>query len=421
MRKMWRKGIVSAAAAALLIQSLAVPAAADATISFGDTDSSVPSVFSADITVNGNLEIPDGGELDLEGNFTVAVDREAGAESVSGTVATSGMTMNFNQYLDENALLLKIPFVSKVLSYSYREPVSSPIADPYVQKLFNGFNSILQLYYAEMFDEEAMQAFGEELMAAYGDFFSTIEFTPAPKKNCMIGGEPVLCDGVQTVIDADLIRDFVNRLMPVTLPHGQTVEDYYNMVLDISDQYDEIEGDVHDVLEDALAEMEDEFTLFIYLRKTDSGAYTGPAEISLTANGSTLALEFRGGAKNPYSEIALVDSYDEYRDELALVNIEQIGDNAWRCALTFEGEQAAVLTLNSDLSWELMVNGLEGPVTGNFAMEDGAAVINAAYQNFTVSIRAHEGGEVVKPEGTVFELSTATEEELESLFSMFSY
>ena len=113
MRKMWRKGIVSAAAAALLIQSLAVPAAADATISFGDTDSSIPSVFSADITVNGNLEIPDGGELSLEGNFTVAVDREAGTESVSGTVATSGMTMNFNQYLDENALLIKIPLCQR--------------------------------------------------------------------------------------------------------------------------------------------------------------------------------------------------------------------------------------------------------------------------------------------------------------------
>lgn len=423
MRKMWKKGIVSAAAAALLIQSLMVPAAAEATISFDDAEYDIPSVFSADITVNGNLEIPDAGELDLEGSFTVAVDQEAGCQSVSGTVSTSGMSMTFNQYFDEEAVLVKIPFVSKVLSYRYRDPVTTPIADPYTAKMFNAINSILQLYYAELFEEEAMQAFGEEIIAAYSDFFSSIEFEPAPKKDCMVGGEPVSCSGVQTVIDADLMMDFMDRMMPVTLPNGMTMEEYYNMLLDISDEYDTDSRDIRQVLEDAFEEMEEGMTLCIYLRTTDSGAFTGPAEVSLSAEGETVALQFRGPAENPFAEIALVEDDEEYQyhEELAVLNIEQASDGAWKCTLSVEGEQAAVLTVNSDLSWELMIAGLADPVTGNFAMEDGAFVINAAYQNFTMSIRAHEGGEVVKPEGTIFELSTATEEELESLFTMFSY
>lgn len=421
MRKMWKKGIVSAAAAALLIQSLMVPAAAEATISFDDAEYDIPSVFSADITVNGNLEIPDAGELDLEGNFTVAVDQEAGCQSVSGTVSTSGMSMTFNEYFDEEAVLVKIPFVSKVLSYRYRDPVTTPIADPYTAKMFNAINCILQLYYAELFDEEAMQTFGEEIMAAYSDFFSSIKFEPAPKKECLAGGERILCDGVQTVINADLMMDFMERMMPVTLPNGMTMEEYYNMLLDISDEYDTDSRDIRQVLREAMEEMEEDLTLLVYLHKTESGAYTGPAEISLTAEGETVSLQFRGPLETPYTEIALVEDDEEYHEELAVLNIEQASDGAWKCALSVEGAQAAVLTVKPDLSWELMITGLPAPVTGNFAIEDEAFVINAAYQNFTMSIRAHEGGEVVKPEGTLFELSTATEEELESLFAMFSY
>ena len=82
-----------------------------------------------------------------------------------------------------------------------------------------------------------------------------------------------------------------------------------------------------------------------------------------------------------------------------------------------EGVKTAVATLSSDMSWSLMISGLEEPITGNFEEQDGAAVINAKYQNFEISCRIFAGGEVVKPEGEALELTTASAAELESVFS----
>lgn len=455
---MRRKVMAMAAAAALMLQTLTAPVMA-ASIDFGNSEDTVEfngadelpgdgfsevdalpedasgeedellagspagdislpddytdaGVVSAEITLNGRIAMEDYGDMPIEGAFTVAVDQTAGEQSLTGKLSALGMAINFAEYMDYDTLLLQIPGLSQNLSFRYRETDGLNLGDEETNKIFRMLGKVLELYYAEMMDPEAMAAFATDLQTAGEEIFESMSFEGAPVKECRIGTEMVPCQGVQTVITKDFAIQAAERIMEVTYPHGQTLREYFNMVLDAAGE-DSSYQTVSEAIADFFADMPD-MTLSVYMRTAgEEGAYTGLAEVSLSAEDHYLGFQMRGEDDFPVGEMALVED----DTDLVCVNIDRVGANGFRCVLTVEGVKTAVATLSSDMSWSLMISGLEEPITGNFEEQDGAAVINAKYQNFEISCRIFAGGEVVKPEGEALELTTASAAELESVFS----
>jgi hypothetical protein len=416
MRKSWktrmRKVFAASMTAALVLSAAVIPAAADEADAAGELDLAQAADIEAVLTpVSANISAKSNGEegtplggAGLDINFDFAIDPNAGAQSASGTLSMSGINMDFSEYADKDALLVKIPGIEKVLSFSFSGIEADSVLGQMIgADQLEAFNHIMDLFKAEIGDPEAMQKYAEEFTAAINDIISQFTIESADPKEVTLGGETVTCNGMKTEITAQLAKDAVNKILGVTLPNGQTIAEYAQMLINLKAEGETQSLDA--VIDDFFADMPNmDFLMYM----TDEGA---PAELSLAVDGQTMAaLQFRGPQEATWTEIAFVAN----GEDMAVLNVTptEAGISA---ALTVQGQQMGTLDVdltNGTFALEAMGYSFNGSFA---AAEDGSFVITVSAFGLDITVTATTGGTVTKPEGDVLELTTMTEEDFNAI------
>ena len=415
--------------AALVVSTAFIPVAADSSVDalgggaeyLDGTDlgdyAALSGSTTTEISVSGSVNTESLGDLSLNADVTMVVDHDAGAQSMTGAIQASGVSYEFAEYMDADAILLKIPGLPKVLSYNYQTLAEdSYLAQMVGAENLNVINNALKLNYASLAGGPEVERYAQEITTILTDTFSQLEVSEAPEKECRVGDGTVSCTGYQAVITKDVALDTANKLLAVQLPNGQTFEEYINMLLAISNSgsdsdVEEVSGseDAISLINNALEDMPD-LTGAVYLNNNF------PVELSLTAEGSTIALQLRGPETAPWSEIALVND-DE---DAAVINVSVEG-SVYKAVVSASGSEVATFSFDTEaMTYEANIPALGSPITGTFNVDGDAFVFTASYNDLQISARTTEGGTVTKPEGEVLELTTMTAEDFQAISSEFA-
>ena len=449
MRKKWgiRKLLAAAVTGVIVAQAAFVPVMADevdsvaeeletvaeeelegVTEALGELEE-IQKGITADFSVTGSLDAGEAGQFAVDANGQLIVG--GGAESLSASVDLSGITIDCAQYFDGESVLLKIPGLPKVLSYKYAEDAdeNSLLAQIAGIDTINLINSALRLVRSEM-DTEAMAKFSEELAAAIAEVMNTIEFAPADEKECTINGETVTCQGAQFTLTKDFAKELLDKVLAVHYPTGQTIEEYFDLVFAVSSKSEDetIPASVKEAIDQFLGQMPD-FAVKVYMYED------AVAEIDLEAEGSVMAIQFRGNQIGYLNDEIAINLDGE---DMAVLNMS-VADTGFSAALTVQGEEmgsvAAEMT-ETGINASLIVQGTEigtltvdmtegtfeinsamlpAPITGKFAFDGEKLTLSGDIMGLQIEINIAEGGTPVKPEGDVLELSTMTQEDFQSI------
>ncbi len=409
-------------ASALAVQTAFVPVMADDTVS----DQAVAEEITADaeeIRQSFESMIPKGrmtSEISVEGavagvdldiGLLSIADTESGAAYASGDVSVNGSSMSVEAYMDEHHVDLGLQGLP-TMSYDYTEdPSDTLLAQAVGADTLKAMNQVLSLIHSAYLggNPEAMANLSEEVAAIYADVMGQMQFAALPEKECLLGGEPVACQGVSTVITGELVADLINRMMDVTLPNGQTYREYMNMVLSLysSQGLQGMPASVDEFVETYKALPE--IGLEIYV--TETGV---PVECTLTAEDSSLQIQLRGPADAPWSEIAyLMDG-----TEMAVITTDVTDSDVTVTAASGDTTVAELVIGLDDMSFVLSTIALPASIMGNIEFDDEAVVINAAYDALSITARMYQGGTVEEPsdEGGI-KLNELTEEEFNEVFT----
>ncbi len=418
MRKKWIKTACAAFMTAALTLSFGTAAFASDEVSGlldsltaleeGDLSTASMPTVTAEVTVSGNIQAESVGDMSIDAKITTVSDAAANQHSVSGYVSASGISVNFGGYFDQDQIMVQIPGLPKILTYDYKaDPASTLLGQAVGVETLGAINKYLELI-ANSGNLEAAQKMGEDLIACFQNAAGKLMFGQADAKECIVGGETKMCEGMKALITKDAVAGFLNDFLAVSLPNGQTMEEYMNMIASLADSatYGSSTTDIVGQLQQAV-ESFPEMTASVY---TDAGT---PVEIDLEAEGSVLSLQFRG-AEIPYTDTYLVADGEVVGCVIAEINGSTVTANV------YAGDKGtmnvATCTVNIETGeYSISTPYLPSDITGQFTVDGDAVVVTANFMGLNISIRTFEGGEVVKPEGETLELTQMTEEDLESL------
>ncbi len=423
MIKKWFKTVCAAATAAALVMSAGTAVFAESADSTGELPvlgeldlseveaSQTPMTMEIDVT--GTVEAASLGEISLNVDAVAVADPAAGAQSLTGSFSTSGINYSFAEYMDSEKVMLQIPGFPKVLSYNYtKDPAGSPLAQIVGEDGVRMINNVLSLVGNTMAQGPEFAQYVSELNQVLTEQVAGIEFEPAPDKDCYVGESTVTCSGMQTTLTKEKAESFIDALLGVHYPNGQTFEEYFQMIYYFSESE---EVDIRSEIHETLADMPD-ITLAVYTNEAV------PVEICLSTKDSTaddtttVALQFRG-EQIPFTDIRLV-SDDE---EVGAVRTE-IDGSSLNIAVTVSGEMTvASIGFNMETGdFTVSTPYLPSPITGKIFADGETVTLSASYEGLSFECRAYPGGAASMPEGEVLELTELTEEELSAFASGLS-
>ena len=421
MRKKWLKTALAAVTAAALTMSFGTAAvmaeeseASDVIDVMDDLGLDIPEggSITSEISVSGALSAL--GDSEIQADILAVVDSDAAAQSMTGSVTISGMTLSFGEYFDADALVLQIPMLPKALSYNYNaDPEGTILAEMLgTSKPLDTINKYLLLIYKALSQDPACEAYAEELAEVFSSFAGSLEFGLADEKEVIVGDGTETASGMNAVITADAAADLANDLLAVTLPNGQTMEEYINAMADLGNYMNgDVEGgaDISAIIADYLVDMPD-MTATLYL-DSDSN----PREISLSAEDSAIALQFRG-AEIPYTDIAF--AVDGEAIASAKVDITETG--AEIALIVSDSEVAKISVDTSAGTFSVESEYLPETITGTISFDGDDMVLATDFMGLHIETRTYQGGEVTKPEGEALELTTMSAEDFQDIFSSIS-
>ena len=412
MSRKWLKAACAALTAAALTMSMGSAAifAAESDVSEMIPDLDIASelpvgAMTSEFKITGTLPSSPLGDLEIDADVTAVVDPAAGAQCMSGTIGASGMTFEFQEYFDTDKIMVKIPGMQNVLSYDYKaDPAGTALGEIAGVENLTTINKVLQLMSALAANDESVAAFGEEIMGVVQGALSKVEFGAADEKVCIVGNSTETCQGMKATITKDIVSEILHGVMGCTLPNGQTYGEYFAMIASLEGQTVSADEFV-DSLDSQLADMPD-MDLAVYMDENGS-----PVEVDLIADGSTLALQFRGEAI-PYTDIYLVAD-DEVVGSLK-ANITETG--AEISVTAGDGDQAmniGTLTFDAQAgTFAISSPYLPQDITGTFSFDGTALSCSVDVMGLHIEGNFTQGGTVAEPEGEVVELTQMSEEEL---------
>lgn len=425
---------ISAAAPAFAADTLTIDPAQLFEVDGDDLFGTGEGTVTTDIKVSGAIDASSFGSIGVNADIEVVTDAAAGAQSAKGSIGLPGVTYDFHEYFDRDGIMLQVPFLPRIISFNYNNDLEGSLIGQMIGKEYTDAIGHIKDLFTSMKDTEAMEAFAEEIQNAVTSAMSSVELTPAPAKDCEVGGQLVACQGLQGKLTPEIVRNLFYNMLDVKLPNGQTYREYFDMLMKLDDSGSDM-ADFEYEFEYALQDMP-EFTVAAYV--TDSGV---PVEIDLTAEGSTLAIKFRGPESAPYMDVAI----EADGEEIASLKVEETA-SGYAIIARQEGEEIGRVNFNvneAGLSAQVIVYG-QIIATADFYNEDqsfnitmiseGTPVVisgklydgedghgvDLSVMGLNISIRQHEGGTVSKPEGDVLELTTMTEQEFMEIFQSIS-
>ncbi len=368
-------------------------------------------VITVDIDAAGSVTMNGASLFEIDAEVVSSADLANGTHSTTGSVSSSGITVDFSEYMDSETIQLKLPGVPMVLSYNYQnDPSGSYLASMVGEDALKVINNALKLVNASTTNPEGMAAFGQEISAIFAEAAGSLKFETAAEKECSIGGKAVVCQGVQAPISKDLIMDTVSKVFDCKLPIGITYGEYFDRIFALQAQTDpSAPKSIKEFIDYTFASMPGELVCAYYV--TEDGA---PAEIDLTAEGNTLAIQLRGPAGMNWSEIAVTAG----DTEIGLLSIN-MSETGYEASVSVSGQVMATLSINaSDMSYLLTSPMLPFEIAGQIIVnEDGSMTLVNNCDNLVVTTTISYGGTVEKPEGDVLELSSMTEQDFAAIAS----
>lgn len=306
-------------------------------------------------------------------------------------------TVDFQAELTEEQLRVQVPVVSGyIFTYDYTKPKSS-----FMQENFG--------YRLDTFDEMLKNLYSAERNAQYhSDLVKTIieegqklEFEKAEAEEFEVDKQDRNCKGISTVITRDCIQNIMDELEIIYRESQGAAYGYDGYY--IEDYFDE--------LEENLEEMEDfDVTFFIYKNKL--------ACIRIEEDGEEAELRFLGGDTRMQNMQLFFEGEELLRLEGETVESTEVK------RFFVEGEEMAGLEYdqkNGDL--DITMDNGSTSLSGNVVLDKDSfnasidkTMVNGQFVDVKWGMSVKKGASFEKIEGTEFNLSQATEQDMQELF-----
>lgn len=305
-------------------------------------------------------------------------------------------TVDFQAELTEEQLRVQVPVVSGyIFTYDYTKPKSSFMQENFGYRLDTLDEMLQNLYFAKRDTE-----FDSDLAKTIIEEGQKLEFEKVEAEEFEVDGQDRNCKGISTVITQDCIQNIMDE-----------IENVYQESESVAYGYDGYVEEYFDEIEQGIADMEDvEVTFFIYKNKL--------ACIRIEEGEEDAELRFLGGDTRMQNMHLLFDGEELLRLEGETVESTEVKK------FFVEGEETASLEYdqkNGDL--DITMNNGSTSLSGNILLDKDSfnasidkTMVNGQFVDVKWGISVQKGASFEKIEGTEFNLSQATEQDMQELF-----
>lgn len=168
-----------------------------------------------DIVTSGAYTVGIESEID-DVSFHVDYLRTKDKQAVNGNIGSLGINGEFSGILDDNQLKLQIPFLDdeKILVYHYDRENTGYLMEILEEYGVNDqvLNQFLDTLYNGTEESDSSLEVNKELFQNIWEIYKNLEFKKLEKRTFTIDGNNVSCNGYETVITAQMMKDTLNHI-----------------------------------------------------------------------------------------------------------------------------------------------------------------------------------------------------------------
>ena len=377
---------------------------------------------AADQVADGNytFAVEYNGEVYGEG-FVVKASYQQNTEqkkhSINGKVEYYDTKMDFHEYMDEDGMLVSIPKIyPDVFGYYFNEETDGYITEVLGDDFFEALDDLCVTSMNDMAAGARMRA---DYLTVFKDNYDALEFENADKAVFQIEGKDVTCKGYKTTLTEENVGGCLEQLSEVYDSYNKnTIRDLKTMLKELGMDADEIadlDDNVFDTWRDEIDDMPDlDVTFYIYKDRLAAVVVTGTDE----TGDMECDVEFRGGT-TPTQNTFITYTLNDDSAMLKILGKTEDSVEKTKIVEVVEGEKKTLASIDYDYkNKELEVETDETSFTAEIDNSDKGLVVAMTDINDTgaeLKLTLKRGSNIKKPEGDIFDIGTASEEDLYDL------
>lgn len=416
--KKYARLFTTAVTAAVLALS-AVPAAAESSVPQEITDA-LKGTFVADEpikTIRGFADVFKGDQLQFDadvnlgeegsGKVSAAFDKKSLNHSITGTISAGGVNIDFQESMDDTRLAIACPVILQTpVSYDFTNDSPTGALEQY-----SSYISMANQVIRTLRENASSGSLGAKVSDSYTEAvlnkLNELTFTAIDGKDCTAGSATVACSGWQTTVSGEWLADLADTALNTPMQdNGLSCLDSLRqtgaLISSLGGDYD-----ISDIeqLPDQLRTI-GEITLDCYC---GDGVVR---EVDITAEG-TAAIKLTGETV-PWHNI-VVETGD------VTIPFLTTTEEGTKTTYSTISEGSAMAVSYDTASGEYSVQMDDIPViSGTFGRSDSGIVFSGAAEGVDFSFNVSDKAEIKPIEGETIELTTATEEQMQSLMEIIN-
>lgn len=356
----------------------------------------------------------DGEDIGIKASYQQNVEQKM--HSVNGKVEYSGVSVDFHEYMDEDGLLISVPKqYPDVFGYYFNEEKDGYAADILGNKFFDAFDD---LCLTSMNDMAASAKMSADYLQVLKENYDALEFVNAPKATFQIEGKDVSCKGYTTTLTEENVDACLDELSEVYDTYNKnTIDDVKTMCKELGlddEDLKDFDCNAFDSLKDEIDGMPDlDVTFYIYKNRLAAVVVTGTDE----TGDMELDVEFRGGT-TPTQNTFITYGLNGDSGTLKILGKTEDSVEKTKIVEVYDGEKTTLASINYDYAnKELEIETDDGDIMATIDNSDKGLIIDMEdlYSASTLKLTLKRGSNIKKPEGDVFDIGTASEDDFYDL------
>ena len=369
--------------------------------------------------MNASAFIADGNyTLAFEGNasdadetveFKLSYQQDASkkCQALNGKVGVDGTNFDVHEYLDEEQLMVSIPkLYPDVFYYSLTENKDGYIREIVTARELDAFDHLLSCYVNNL---DVTDGISTEYAKVLREDVNDLTFENVPKRKFKVDGKVKKCKGYTTTVTEDDLNKWIDDMSAVYDEYNEDIAEDMSVLTsgDESDPFDDMREAV-----DGMYDMD--VTFYLYKNRI-------VAIEAVNESDDSILVEFRGGdyawqntvltCKNDYGETAVIKLLGKTEDSVEKMKL----------AMEYDGDKEVLGTLEYDTkTGDLTISSDEVDI--DLTVEKTAKDLVISLKEFDVedltfsgSITVKHGSNIKKPEGDIFDIGTASEDDFYEL------
>ena len=356
----------------------------------------------------------DGEDIGIKASYQQNAEQKM--HSVNGKVEYSGASVDFHEYMDEDGLLISVPkLYPDVFGYYFNEEKDGYAAEILGNDFFDAFDDLCLTSMNDMASSAKMSA---AYLKVLEDNYNALEFENVPKATFQVEGKDVTCKGYQTTLTEENLDACLDELSAVYDTYNKnTIRDVKTMCKELGlddDDIKDLDNNAFDSLKDKIDGMPDlDVTFYIYKNRLAAVVVTGTDE----TGDMELDVEFRGGT-TPTQNTFITYGLNGDSGTVKILGKTEDSVEKTKIVEVYGGEKTTLASINYDYAnKELEVETGDSDIMATIDNSDKGLVIDMEdlYSSSTLKLTLKRGSNIKKPEGDVFDIGTASEDDFYDL------